>query len=75
MLTPEEKVLSVQEQIVAIQNGYTNVIQCPYCDAINERGSICCPTLMRAVQAVLDNQDMMDRKELADRISDRAYVN
>lgn len=75
MLTPEEKIASVEKQIGMIEVGGEEVIVCPYCGAHNSYGqNFCCETLLRCVAAVLDRRENQRRADKMKRIED-TWVN
>lgn len=72
-MTPEEKLVNVESQVVLVQRGEINAIACPYCQGIVPAGTtFCCITLGKAVSAVLDRQESDDRLRIAEEAFYRA---
>jgi uncharacterized protein YoaH (UPF0181 family) len=73
-VTGEQQIAFVESQIRAIRRGATTVVKCPYCDASNgsEAETMCCPTFIKAVAAVLDRLDLEETQEMVERIQEGA---
>jgi len=65
-----DKLAFVREQMAAMWRDHEEKeISCPYCLSVVPVGSpVCCETLQRAVKAVLEAQDIVDKLETAKRI-------
>jgi hypothetical protein len=51
-------------------------LSCPYCLSVVPVGaSVCCGTLQRAVNAILEAQDVVDKLDRAKRIHELARIN
>lgn len=72
-MTPEEKIENVRAQLDAICEERTNTFHCPYCGGNTVTGSesLCCLTLAKALDAILDREEFVDQAYLAARIADR----
>ena len=71
-MTSEEKIANVNAQLDAIIEERTNVLHCPYCETNNQQGEeLCCMTLAKAIEAILDRKHVHDLAQLAARIADR----
>lgn len=69
--TPEEKIRSVESQVILIERGNLAQIACPYCGVTTLQGNaLCCPTLSRAINAVIDRKDFEQSKETGDQIAE-----
>jgi hypothetical protein len=73
-MTPEAKLEFVREQMVRMWEEKRELeISCPYCLSVVPAGSsACCGTLERAVNAILENQEIAERLERAYRIAEKA---
>ena len=57
-LESQGKLAYVAQQVAEVCDGDAFTIECPYCGKINiQDGYLCCPTLKRAVKAVLDARE------------------
>jgi hypothetical protein len=73
-MTGEQKLKNVEDQVVLMQRGKINAVMCPYCSGIwkapdKQETPVCCSTLAKAVEAILDRQDSEARLELAGKIA------
>jgi hypothetical protein len=65
-----DKLAFVREQMASMwRNGTEKELSCPYCMSVVTVGeSPCCDTLWRAVNAILEAQEVVDKLEKAKRI-------
>ena len=61
-MTSDEKIAFVWAQMRAMWAKHEHApLQCPYCLCVNAVGAdLCCKTLKRCVQAVVDRENMVD---------------
>ena len=72
-MTAEERLKSVEDQIILCLRGQLNAISCPYCTGIFTQGQeYCCPMMNKAADAILDRLDEVDRMNKAAEIAERA---
>lgn len=73
-MTPNEKLAFVKEQIINMQReGKEHELSCPYCLSVIPIGAgPCCMTFFRAVSAIMEAQETLDRIDQAQRILERA---
>jgi hypothetical protein len=72
-----EKLGFVREQMEAMwREGCEKEISCPYCLSVVPVGAAaCCATLQRAVNAILEAQNVCDKLDTARRIQEIARLN
>jgi hypothetical protein len=65
-----DKLAFVREQMASMwRDGVEKEISCPYCLSVVPVGApVCCGTLQRAVVAILEAQEVVDKLEKAKRI-------
>jgi len=73
-MTSEEKLEFVRDQMVKMWEEKRELeISCPYFLSVVPAGApACCGTLTRAVDAILENQEVAERLERAYRIAEKA---
>ena len=73
-MTGDEKLEFVRDQMQIMWREQKEMdIHCPYCLNVVEHGdSACCETLMKAVNAIIEAQTLIDRIELANRILEQS---
>lgn len=75
-MTPNEKIAYVAEGIRNVRSGEAKTLHCPYCDGINSPiVELCCDKMKHCVEAVLNHEDVMSGKEMADRIAEACVRN
>jgi hypothetical protein len=62
-MTPNERIAYVWNQMRAMWSKAEHVpLMCPYCLKMNAVGAeLCCPTLKRAVQAIVERENAVDK--------------
>ena len=86
-MTPDEKLIDIQNQIVLCERGNSDEIICPYCNTANSRyresslafprqsrkgpPPLCCETFGKAIAAILQRQALGEMVDQANRIEDR----
>jgi hypothetical protein len=72
LLTPKEKLESVERQINECMEGKTTEIVCPFCLSVGtaQDRELCCPDMGLAVRAILRRQAQKDVVEQAIRVMD-----
>ena len=75
-MTGEEKLEFVRDQMQEIwRTGQEKHVHCPYCLTTVAIGKpACCGTLHRAVNAVIEAREMVDRIEFANKILERSSL-
>lgn len=75
-MTSEQKLENVRAQMKAVEEGRTNVITCPYCDARLMKGDmLCCETFIKAAMAIVERQGVQEQIDNAARIADKVSLN
>ena len=75
-MTGQEKLEFVRDQMQEIwRTGQEKHVHCPYCLTTVAIGKpACCGTLHRAVNAVIEAREMVDRIEFANKILERSSL-
>jgi predicted transcriptional regulator len=74
-MTAEEKIKNVEAQIVLMERGEINAVACPYCGGIALQGkAMCCSTLIKCVEAIMDKQESESRAETASIIAGKMIL-
>lgn len=74
-MSPEEKIENIEKQLGAIEDGRTNVLNCPYCGVQTKQGEVlCCMTMGKAVRAILQRQTTGELAEKAERIAEAIHA-
>ena len=75
-MTGQEKLEFVRNQMQEIwRTGQEKHVHCPYCLTTVAVGQpACCGTLYRAVNAVIEAREMVDRFEFANKIRERSNL-
>ena len=73
-MTGDEKLEFVRDQMQVMWREQKEMdIHCPYClHVVNPGDSVCCETLMKAVNAIIEAQNLIERIELANRILEQS---
>ncbi len=74
-MTGEQKLASIQQQIIEIKAGLRSFVQCPYCGAENTPvdEKLCCALFAEASKAVLDRMEKQAAIDFLNTVNDRVH--
>lgn len=75
-LDPKEKLDFLALQVVAVRAGKGDAITCPYCGTENKPDmALCCPVFAKAMDAVLERFEAVDKIAFVNRVMGRTEGN